>query len=153
MRQTHGPKCARHMRGVVNSQQPPRSSFEIFSFVREMDSLGLITTANSSDQQEMALTPLRRRVGRPSLPPEERLKRKRASKKAWQARNWDYVKRQCAEIQRRPESKARRAELDKLRWIALKAVRAAAKLKNDQCVHSSDQFYLCEDKTPITTEQ
>ena len=118
-----------------------------------MDSLGLIT-ASPSDQQEMALTPLRRRVGRPSLPPEERLKRKRASKKAWQARNWDYVKRQCAEIQRRPESKARRAELDKLRWIALKAVRAKAKLKNDQCVHSSDQFFIfCEDKTPITIEQ
>ena len=119
-----------------------------------MDSLGSITTANSSEQQQMALTPMRRRVGRPSLPPEERLKRKRASKKAWQARNWEYVKRQCAEIQRRPESRARRAELDKLRWIALKATRAEAKRKNDQCVHSSDQFFIfCEDKTPITTEQ
>ena len=120
-----------------------------------MDSLGSITTANSStEQQEMALTPMRRRVGRPSLPPEERLFRKRASKKAWQACNWEYVKRQCAEIQRRPASRARRAELDKLRWIALKAARAEAKLKNDQCVHSSDQFFiLCEDKTPITTEQ
>ena len=120
-----------------------------------MDSLGSITTASpSTEQQQMALTPLRRRVGRPSLPPEERLFRKRASKKAWQARNWEYVKRQCAEIQRRPESRARRAELDKLRWIALKAVRAAAKLKTDQCVHSSDQFFIfCEDKTPITTEQ
>ena len=118
-----------------------------------MDSLGLIT-ASPSDQQEMALTPMRRRVGRPSLPPDERLKRKRASKKAWQARNWDYVKRQCAEIQRRPESKARRAELDKLRYIALKAVRAATKLKDEQCVHSSDQFFIfCENKTPITIEQ
>ena len=141
------------MRGVlqIRNNFPPRSSFEIFSFVREMDSLGLITTASPSDQQEMALTPMRRRVGRPSLPPEER---KRASKKAWQARNWEYVKHQCAEIQRRPESRARRAELDKLRYIALKAVRAAAKLKNEQCVHSSDQFFIFnEDKTPITTEQ
>ena len=120
-----------------------------------MDSLGSITTAKaSSEHPQMALTPMRRRVGRPSLPPDERLKRKRASKKAWQARNWEYVKHQCAEIQRRPESRARRAELDKLRWIALKAVRAAAKLKNNQCVHSSDQFFIfCEDKTPITTEQ
>ena len=118
-----------------------------------MDSLGLIT-ASPSDQQEMALTPLRRRVGRPSLPPEERFFRKRASKKAWQARNWEYVKLQCAEIQRRPESRARRAELDKLRWIAFKATRAEAKLKNDQCVHSSDQIiFSTEDKTPITTEQ
>ena len=100
------------------------------------------------------MTPMRRRVGRHSLPPEDRLKRKRASKKAWQVRNWEYVKHQCAEIQRRPESKARRAELDKLRWIALKAVRAAAKLNTDQCVHSSDQFFIfCEDKTTITTEQ
>ena len=119
-----------------------------------MDSLGSITTANSSEQQQMALTPMRRRVGRPSLPPEERLKRKRASKKAWQARNYERVKQQCAEIQRRPASRARRAELDKLRYIALKAVRAAAKLKSEQCVHSSDQFFIfCEDKTPITTEQ
>ena len=120
-----------------------------------MDLLGSITTANSSTgQQQMVLTPMRRRVGRPSLPPEERLKRKRASKKAWQARNYEYVKRQCAEILRRPESRARRAELDKLRWIALKATRAEAKRKNDQCVHSSDQFFISgEDKTPITTEQ
>ena len=44
-------------------------------------------------------------------------------------------------------------ELDKLRYIALKAVRAATKLKDEQCVHSSDQFFIfCEDKTPITTE-
>ena len=100
------------------------------------------------------MTPLRRRVGRPSLPPEERLKRKRASKKAWQARNYEYVKRQCAEIQRRPASRARRAELDKLRYIALKAVRAAAKLKNDQFVRSSEQFFIfSDDTTPITTEK
>ena len=88
------------------------------------------------------MTPLRLRVGRPSLPPDERLKRKRASKKAWQARNWENVKRQSAEFQRRPESRARRAELDKLRWIAFKAARVEAKFKNDQCVHSSDQFFL-----------
>ena len=108
-----------------------------------MDSLGSITTANSSlEQQQMALTPMRRRVGRPSLPPDERLRRKRASKKALQARNYEYVKLQLAEIHRRPESRARRAELDKLRWIALKAARPEAKFKNDQCVDSSDQFFL-----------
>ncbi len=108
-----------------------------------MDSLGSITTANSPlESLQMALTPLRRRVGRPSLPPEERLFRKRASKKAWKERNYDYVIMQQAEIKRRPESRARRAELDKLRWIALKAARAEAKFKNDQCVHSSDQIFL-----------
>ena len=108
-----------------------------------MDSLGSITTANSSfEQQQMALTPMRRRVGRPSLPPEERLFRKRASKKAWQARNYEYVKLQLAEIHRRPESRARRAERDKLRWLAFKAAKAEAKSKNDQCVRSSDQFFL-----------
>ena len=120
-----------------------------------MDSLGSTTTANSSlEQPQMAidLTPLRRRVGRPSLPLEERLLRKRASKKAWKERNYDYVILQLTEIQRRPESRARRAELDKLRWIALKAARVEAKFKNDQCVHSSDQFFSSsEGKTPITT--
>jgi hypothetical protein len=103
-----------------------------------MDSFSPITTTNSSDQQEMALTfgsfksdttPPHRRVGRPSLPPDERLFRKRASKKAWQARNWEYFKRgQCAEIQQRSESRARRVELDKLRRrIARKTTRADAK--------------------------
>ena len=120
-----------------------------------MDSLGSITTANSSlEQPPMALTPLHRRVGRPSLPPEGRLFRKRASKKAWKESNYDYVIMQLAEIKRRPESRARRAELDKLRWIALKATRAEARVNNDQFVHSSDQFFIfCEDKTPITIEQ
>ena len=98
------------------------------------------------------LTPVRRRVGRPSLPPEERLFRKRASKKAWKERNYEYVIRQITEIQRRPESRARRAELDRLRWLALTAVKAEAKFKNDQFVHSSDQLFISsEGKTPITT--
>ncbi len=76
------------------------------------------------------------------MPPDERLFRKRASKRTWKERNYEYVIRQLAEIQRRPESRARRAELDKLMWIALKAARAEAKSKNDQCVHSPDQFFL-----------
>ena len=61
------------------------------------------------------------------MPPDEALFRKRASKKAWQVRNYEYVKLQFAEIQRRPESRARRAELDRMRRIALKAARAEAK--------------------------
>ena len=89
---------------------------------------------------------MRRRVGRPSLPPEERLLRKRASKRAWRERNSEYVKRQLAEIQRRPESRARRAELDKLRWLAFKAagggrVKTEAKSKNERRVHSSEQIF------------
>ena len=105
------------------------------------------------------LTPLRRRVGRPSLPPEERLLRKRASKRAWRERNSEYVKRQLAEIQGRPESRARRAELDKLRWLAFKAaggasrlVKTEAKSRDERRVRSSEQIIFSgEGKTPITT--
>ena len=82
------------------------------------------------------------------MPPEERLLRKRASKKAWQARNYEYVKLQLAEIHRRPESRARRAELDKLRWIALKAARVEAKSKTESCVQSSDQFFSLVKENP-----
>ena len=105
-----------------------------------MDSLGSSTATSSSEQQQMTLTPRRR--GRPRLPPDEALFRKRASKKAWQVRNYEYVKLQLVEIQRRPESRARRAELDRLRWIAFKVARAEARSNTESCVQSSDQFFL-----------
>ena len=119
-----------------------------------MDSLGS-STANSSfeQQQPQQMTSTPRRRGRPRLPPDEALFRKRASKKASQERNYEYVKLQLIEIQRRPESRARRAELDKLRWIALKAARAEAKSKTKSRVQSSDQiFFSSGDKQPLSNE-
>ncbi len=68
---------------------------------------------------------IRRPRGRPSLPPDERLRRLRASNRAWTERNLELVKQIQTEYQRRPETKARRAELDELRWAAYKASRAA----------------------------
>ena len=59
---------------------------------------------------------------------------------AWQARNYEYVKLRLEEIHRRPESKARRAELDKPRYLALKAARAEAKSKTESCVRPAIFF-------------
>ena len=81
------------------------------------------STPEHPPQMTITFTPVLRRVGRPSLPPDERIRRVKASKKAWQERNAEYVRIQIAEIQRRPESRARRAELDKMRWAAFKASR------------------------------
>ncbi len=72
------------------------------------------------------------------MPPVERLLRKWASKRAWQERNSEYVKRQLAEIQRRPESRARRAERDKLRWLAFKAAGGARRIKTE--AHVRDEL-------------
>ena len=86
------------------------------------------STPEHPPQMTITFTPvLLRRVGRPSLPPDERIRRVKASKKAWQERNAEYVRIQIAEIQRRPESRARRAELDRMRWAAFKAARLASR--------------------------
>jgi hypothetical protein len=61
------------------------------------------------------------RRGRPSLPPEERLRRIKACKEAWAQRNLATLRRIQAEYQRTPEAKARRSELDKLRRAAYRA--------------------------------
>jgi hypothetical protein len=45
--------------------------------------------------------PSRRRRGRPSLPPDERVRRIKACKEAWKLRNYEYYRKQIATIQKR----------------------------------------------------
>jgi hypothetical protein len=134
-----------------------RSFFEIFPLVKEKNGLtqfrlhrhvviGTTPDGYRFDARASPSGPSESAAGR------KRLFRKRASKKAWKERNYEYVILQLAEIQRRPESRARRAALDQLRWLARKAAKNVAKCKNGQCVHSSDQFFISSEiKTPITT--
>jgi hypothetical protein len=81
----------------------------------------------SIDDSFLTLSPcsaamsLCKRRGRPPLPEDIRIARIRASKKAWADRHREYVRDQIARLHARPEYRARRAELYKLKrlaWIA-----------------------------------
>ena len=65
----------------------------------------------------LTMSPIKRR-GRPLLSPSERAARKRACKKAWADRHRHYVRAQVATLNARPEYKARRRELHRLKKLA-----------------------------------
>ena len=49
--------------------------------------------------------------GRPRLPTSERIERRKATQKAWVARNYDFFTAQCKRLATRPEYQARRREI------------------------------------------
>ena len=59
------------------------------------------------------------RRGRPRLPDDVRIARIRAAKKSWADAHRDYVRAQIARLHARPEYKARRRELYKLKRQAV----------------------------------
>jgi hypothetical protein len=70
---------------------------------------------------QMTMPSPSKRRGRPRLPEDVRVARIRASKKAWADKHRPYIRAQIARLNARPEYKARRREmhrLKKLAWIA-----------------------------------
>jgi hypothetical protein len=65
-----------------------------------------------------AMSLCKRSPGRPRLPDDVRIANIRASKKAWADKHQAYVRDQIARLHARPEYRARRAELYRLKRVA-----------------------------------
>ena len=72
---------------------------------------------DSSCFLHLTMSPVKRR-GRPPLSASERSARNKACKKQWADRHRQYVRAQIAALNARPEYKARRRELHRLRKLA-----------------------------------